>query len=293
MSDLKKLVIPAAGFGTRFLPATKAVPKEMLPVLDKPLIQYAVEEAVDAGIRDVVIVTSPGRSLIRSYFAPNLELDSHLRRRGEFELADRMAQLTLSARIEYVEQPVPRGLGDAVLRSAEVVGRNPFAVLLPDDFIIASPSCTTQLLKVHLRTRESVVALMEVPRDAVGRYGIAWGDPCKDLTLNEGVIRLRGLIEKPEADSAPSRMAVIGRYILHPEIFDELSMTRPGIRGEVQLTDALQALSARRPVFGVLFSGRRFDAGDKAGLLSASVAMGFRRNDVKEDLLHLLKEGAQ
>jgi UTP--glucose-1-phosphate uridylyltransferase len=290
MGNVTKAVFPAAGLGTRFLPATKAMPKEMLPLVDKPLIQYAVEEAYAAGIANMVVVTGRGKTAIEDHFDLSFELEYHLRKQGKDELADEMHQLIDRWKIAYIRQHQALGLGHAVLQAKPLVGEEAFAVLLADDIILADPSCLTQLLEVHHKTGETVVAIMEVPRDKTSAYGIAWGDHVKELSEERPVIRFRGVVEKPACDAAPSNLAVIGRYVLHPDVFAELERTEAGTTGEIQLTDAIQKLAEKRAVYGVMFMGRRFDAGSKLGFLKASIEVALGRPELAAGLGEYLEE---
>jgi UTP--glucose-1-phosphate uridylyltransferase len=290
MGKVTKAVFPAAGLGTRFLPATKAMPKEMLPLVDKPLIQYAVEEAYAAGIGNMVVVTGRGKTAIEDHFDLSFELEYHLREKGKKELADEMHRMVDQWKIAYIRQHEARGLGHAVLQAKPLVGEEAFAVLLADDIILAEPCCLTQLLEVHHRTGETVVALMEVPRDKTSAYGIAWGDCVEQLSEERPVMQFRGVVEKPACNTAPSNLAVIGRYVLHPDVFTELERTEAGTNGEVQLTDALQTLAGKRAVYGVMFTGRRFDAGEKLGFLKASIEIALGRPDLAAGLREYLEE---
>jgi UTP--glucose-1-phosphate uridylyltransferase len=290
MGKVTKAVFPAAGLGTRFLPATKAMPKEMLPLVDKPLIQYAVEEAYAAGISNMVVVTGRGKTSIEDHFDLSFELEHHLREKKQEKLADDMHRMIDRWKIAYIRQHEARGLGHAVLQAEPLVGDDAFAVLLADDIILAEPCCLTQLLDVHRKTGETVVALMEVPRDKTSAYGIAWGDRVEELSEERPVIRFRGVVEKPACDAAPSNLAVIGRYVLHPDVFAELRRTHAGTDGEVQLTDAIQKLVEKRAVYGVMFTGRRFDAGSKLGFLKASIEIALGRPDLAAGLREYLEE---
>ena len=285
-----KAVIPAAGLGTRFLPATKAVPKEMLPVVDKPAIQYVVEEAVAAGLTDVLMVTGRNKRPLEDHFDRNVELELALKAKGDdAKLAAVDASSHLAA-IHYVRQGDPRGLGHAVLVAAEHVGDEPFAVLLGDDLIDARDALLTRMLEVQRDHGGSVVALMEVPREQIALYGCA----AVDATDETDVVRVRGLVEKPAPEEAPSSYAVIGRYVLHPAVFDVLRTTAPGRGGEIQLTDALQTLATMSAdsggtVHGVVFGGRRYDTGDRGDYLKAVIRLASERPDLGPDLVEWLR----
>ncbi|MEV8526700.1 MULTISPECIES: UTP--glucose-1-phosphate uridylyltransferase GalU [unclassified Streptomyces] len=280
---ITKAVIPAAGLGTRFLPATKATPKEMLPVVDKPAIQYVVEEAVAAGLSDVLMVTGRNKRPLEDHFDRNYELESALTRKGD---ADRLAKVQESsdlATMHYVRQGDPRGLGHAVLCAAPHVGSQPFAVLLGDDLIDARDPLLSRMVDIQERQGGSVVALLEVDPEQIHLYGCA----AVETTAESDVVRVTGLVEKPDAAEAPSNLAVIGRYVLDPAVFDVLRTTEPGRGGEIQLTDALQQLAADEsiggPVHGVVFKGRRYDTGDRGDYLRAIVRLACEREDLGPD----------
>ena len=286
-----KAVIPAAGLGTRFLPATKAVPKEMIPVVDKPAIQYVVEEAVHAGLTDVLMVTGRNKRPLEDHFDRNVELELALEAKGDSARLAAVQETTDLAHVHYVRQGDPRGLGHAVLVAAQHVGAEPFAVLLGDDLIDERDELLTRMLEVQARRGGSVVALMEVPRQQIHLYGCAAASPTDD----DDVVVVSGLVEKPPADEAPSNLAVIGRYVLSPEVFDVLRETPPGRGGEIQLTDALQTLAAMPAdqgggVSGVVFRGRRYDTGDRADYLKAVVRLASDRDDLGPDFVQWLGE---
>jgi UTP--glucose-1-phosphate uridylyltransferase len=276
---VRKAVFPAAGWGTRFLPATKAQPKEMLPLVDKPVIQYAVEEAVAAGIEQVIIVTSSQKRAIEDHFDISYELEHLLEQKGDIDMLRRVRHIGDLATISYVRQKEQLGLGHAVLVAKELVGHEPFAVILSDDVVIGEQPCVGQLIDAYERTHASVVAVMEVPPDETERYGVIDVEPGTD-TGDPRLYKLRGLVEKPEAGNAPSNLAVIGRYVLTPKIFDKLEQTQRGAGGEIQLTDAIQSLMAEQDVYGYAFDGVRYDAGTIMGWLKASVELALQRPDV-------------
>jgi UTP--glucose-1-phosphate uridylyltransferase len=285
-----KAVIPAAGLGTRFLPATKATPKEMLPVVDKPAIQYVVEEAVAAGLDDVLLVTGRGKGALEDHFDRAFELEETLAAKGDFEKLALVRESTELGTIHYVRQGDPRGLGHAVLCARGHVGHESFAVMLGDDLIDPRDRLLTRMVEVQERLGGSVIALMEVPREQVSLYGCAAVEP----TSVEDVVRVTGLVEKPSVDEAPSNLAVIGRYVLSPAIFDVLEQTPPGRGGEIQLTDGLQVLATRDaehggPVHGVVFTGRRYDTGDRGEWLRTVVRLACEREDLGPDLIAWLK----
>ncbi|MCL6606577.1 MAG: UTP--glucose-1-phosphate uridylyltransferase GalU [Geminicoccaceae bacterium] len=276
MAKVRKAVLPVAGLGTRMLPATRVLPKEMLPVVDKPIVQYAIEEARAAGIEEVILVTGRGKTLIEDHFDRAVELFETLARRGRTaELEALLGQTPQPGELVYTRQQEPKGLGHAVWCARHLVGREPFAVMLVDDLIDAPAPCLAQMLEVHRRTEGNVVAVMEVPADQTARYGIV--APGAD---DGRVVEVAGLVEKPRPEVAPSRLAVIGRYVLMPEIMDELARHEVGAGGEIQLTDAMARLIGRQPFHGLRFEGRRFDCGDKLGYLEAIVALAAGRPDV-------------
>jgi len=281
---IRKAVIPAAGLGTRFLPATKAVPKEMLPVVDTPAIQYVVEEAVRAGLDDVLMITGRGKRPLEDHFDRNVELEQVLEAKGEKERLERVHAATDLAQVHYVRQGDPKGLGHAVLVARGHVGNEPFAVLLGDDLIDPSETLLERMIEVQAREGGSVVALMEVPAEQVGMYG------CAAVQGTGDVVRITGLVEKPSVDEAPSNLAVIGRYVLSPTVFEVLDRTSPGRGGEIQLTDALQELTSLEPVHGVVFRGRRFDTGDRLEYLKTVITLASEREDLGPDLLAWLRE---
>jgi UTP--glucose-1-phosphate uridylyltransferase len=267
---VRKAVFPAAGWGTRFLPATKAQPKEMLPLVDKPIIQYAVEEAVSSGIEQIIIVIASGRSTIEEHFDSDSALERWLEERGDIDMLRAVRRISEIGTIAFVHQKEQLGLGHAVLMAKELVGDEPFAVLLSDDVMLnpGGKPVTQQLIEQYTAHRGSVIALQRVPRDEVGRYGIV-----KPLREEGRLVEIADMVEKPSVEDAPSDLGVLGRYILSPRIFDKLETTQRGAGGEIQLTDAIRALSAEQPVFGYQFEGVRHDAGTRLGWLKANVAM--------------------
>ncbi len=276
---IRKAVILAAGFGTRMLPASKVIPKELLPVVDKPAIELVVEEVARSGIRDVIMVISPGKTAVLSHFKPALELESALKESNKRALLAVVRASSSLASITPVEQATPLGIGHAVLQARELIGDEPFAVLLPDDIFDADPPCLSQLLEVAAAENGPVVALMRVHKTEVSKYGIVEARP-----VGERRFQLNGMVEKPRPDQAPSELAIIGRYILPPEIFPILAQAKPGAGGEIQLTDALLALSKRRPVYGYEFHGVRYDVGDRLGFLTAQIGFGLKRPELADKL---------
>ena len=277
---VRKAVFPAAGWGTRFLPATKAQPKEMLPLVDRPIIQYAVEEAVAAGIEQVIIVTSSQKRAIEDHFDLNYELERLLEERGEIDLLRQIRHIGDLAQVAYIRQKEQLGLGHAVLMAKDVVGHEPFAVLLSDDVVVDERPCIGQLIHAYHQVHASVVAVMEVPPDETSRYGVIGGELVPGSVHHGRLYRIDQVVEKPALGEAPSNLAIIGRYVLTPEIFASIDAIEPGRGGEIQLTDALKHLSRNGPIYGYRFEGRRYDAGDKLGFLEATVEFALRRPDL-------------
>lgn len=281
---VRKAVFPVGGMGTRFLPATKALPKEMLPVVDKPLIQYAVEEAQAAGIEEFIFVTGRGKTAIEDHFDHSVELINTHSARGDHDKAEAFGRSMFEpGQVAYTRQQEPLGLGHAVWCARDLVGDEPFAVLLADDLVMADTPCLKQMIDVYDRTRGNVVAVMEVPPEHTNRYGIL------DIGADDGTIaEVRGLVEKPDPAEAPSTLSVIGRYILLPEVFGHLSFKETGAGGEIQLTDAMAKMIGDVPFDGLRFEGRRFDCGDKAGFFEANVAFALAREDLKDEVSNIL-----
>jgi len=284
---VRKAVIPVAGLGTRFLPASKAIPKEMLTVVDRPTIQYIVEEAVASGIEEVILITSEGKSAIENHFDYNFHLDTVLNAKKKTKLAEEMRHLSNLIDIVSVRQKRPLGLGHAIWTARSVVGPEPFVVLLGDDLVLSEPPCTKQMIDLFNDVQESVVAVQRVPLAETYQYGIVEGQH-----VSNRVIKVDRMMEKPAPGTTMSDMAIIGRYILQPDIFDMLEKTTPGHGGEIQLTDALLALSIKRGMYAFEFEGTRFDAGDKLGYLKAIIAFALRHPDLCEDFSEHLKEVA-
>lgn len=289
MAKVRKVVFPAAGLGTRFLPATKAQPKEMLPLVDKPLIQYGVEEAIHSGIQNIIIVTGRGKSAIEDHFDVSFELEHLLETKGKLDLLKQVRDISDMIDVSYVRQKEALGLGHAVLRARELVGNEPFAVVLSDDVIDAEVPCVRQLLDIHEFYGASVLALMEVPKEQISAYGVVDADPVEHNGAQGRLYRIRNMVEKPKAEDAPSNLAIIGRYILVPEIFQSIEEIPAGKGGEIQLTDALKHLLRSRPIYGFKFEGKRFDAGDKLGFLQATVEFALRRPDLGASFREYLK----
>jgi UTP--glucose-1-phosphate uridylyltransferase len=284
---VRKAVFPAGGLGTRFLPATKVIPKEMLALVDKPIIQYGVEEAIASGIEHIIIVTGRGKSAMEDHFDRSFELDATLERRGKHELLAVSRGVSSLARISYVRQKEPLGLGHAVLCAKELVGNEPFAIILPDDVIDAVVPCLKQMIEVFEQKGGSVLATQTIEGPAISSYGVLAGSQDPD---NRRIYNCTGMVEKPKFEDAPSTQAIIGRYVLTPRIFALLEQTTPGAGGEIQLTDGLKALVKEEKVFGYTFEGKRYDAGDKFGMLQATVEFALKRADLGPQFREYLKE---
>jgi UTP--glucose-1-phosphate uridylyltransferase len=282
---VRKAVIPAAGLGTRFLPITKAVPKELLPLVDRAAIQYVVEEAAAAGIEQVIIVTARGKEAIADYFDRHLELEGFLAAKGDTQRLSQVKRLSEMVELIYVRQPEQLGLGHAVLCASGAVGDEPFAVMLPDDIIVAEKGPLAQLMDVFNRYDASVIAVQEVSGPQIQGYGVIVPEP-----VSEGVFRVRGTVEKPALADAPSNLGIVGRYILTPEIFNILAKVQPGAIGEIQLTDGLGLLLQTQQMYALRFQGLRYDVGNPLGLLKASVELALRREDMGPDFKEFLKQ---
>ncbi|CAH0418287.1 UTP--glucose-1-phosphate uridylyltransferase GalU [Periweissella ghanensis] len=288
MKSVKKAVIPAAGLGTRFLPATKALAKEMLPIVDKPTIQFIVEEARAAGIEDILIVDGKSKRSIEDHFDSNPELEAALEADGKLEKLQ-MVQETTDINLYFIRQSKPRGLGDAVLQAKAFVGDEPFVVLLGDDMTRDEVPLTKQLINQYEKTGESTLAVVKVPHEETKKYGVI--DPIEKV--GDNLYQVRQFVEKPNPDEAPSDLAIIGRYLLTPEIFEELENTKPGKGGEIQLTDAIDSLNKRQHVYAHEFTGRRYDIGSKIGFLETSIEFGLEHPETKDELREYIKKLAQ
>ena len=288
ITKVRKAVFPAAGLGTRFLPATKAQPKEMLPLVDKPLIQYAVEEAIHSGVPNIFIVTGRGKTAIEDHFDVSFELEHLLEMRQKKDLLATVRAVS-DMNVAYIRQKEALGLGHAVLRARELVGDEPFSVILSDDVIDAETPCLRQLLDVYEFYGASVVALMEVPRENISAYGVVDAEPVPHNGSRDRLYRIRNMVEKPKPADAPSNLAIIGRYVLTPEIFTSLETIEPGSGGEIQLTDGLKHVLRSRPIYGYRFEGTRYDAGDKLGFLKATVEFALKRYDLGDEFRCYLK----
>jgi UTP--glucose-1-phosphate uridylyltransferase len=286
---VRKAVFPAAGLGTRFLPATKAMPKEMLPLVDKPLIQYGVEEAIHSGMNNIIIVTGRGKSAIEDHFDVSFELEQMLEARQKKDLLAAVRSVSDMIDVFYVRQKEALGLGHAVLRAKEMVANEAFAVVLSDDVINAEIPCLRQLHDIYEFYGCSVVALMEVPPENISAYGVVDAEPVNHNGGSGRLFRVRNMVEKPSPEDAPSNLAIIGRYILTPEIFTSIEAIEPGRGGEIQLTDALKHLLRTRPIYGYKFEGTRYDAGDKLGFLKATVEFALNRHDLGDAFREYLR----
>ncbi len=284
---VRKAIIPAAGLGTRFLPATKAQPKEMLPIVDKPTIQYIVEEAISSGIEDIIIVTAAGKRAIEDHFDKSYELEEILKKKGKDDLLSLVQDISNLVDIHYIRQKEPKGLGHAIYCAKSFIGDEPFAVLLGDDIIVSEEPCLSQLIKVYDEYKTSVVGVQRVPDDEVSNYGII-----KCNSIEERIFKIKDLIEKPDKAKAPSNIAILGRYIITPKIFEFLEKVNPGKDGEIQLTDALRQLVGVEAMYAYDFVGKRYDVGDKLGFLRATVEFALMRSDLKDEFSRYLKEMA-
>lgn len=281
---VRKAVIPAAGLGTRFLPATKAQPKEMLPIVDKPTLQYIIEEAVDSGIEEILIITGRNKSSIENHFDRSVELELELERSEKYELLEEIRRISDMVNIHYVRQKEPRGLGHAIHCAKSFIGDEPFAVLLGDDIVYSEKPCLKQMIEVYDEYKTTILGVQMVDESEVNRYGIIEGKHIED-----NIYKVKDLIEKPAVENAPSNIAILGRYIINPAIFDCLETTQPGKNGEIQLTDALRCLVEREAMYAFIFQGKRYDVGSKLGFLEATVEFALRREDLGEEFRRYLK----
>lgn len=280
---VKKAVIPAAGLGTRFLPATKAQPKEMLPIVDKPTIQYIIEEAVASGIEEILIITGRNKRAIEDHFDKSVELENELEAHGKTDLLNEVRNISKMADIYYIRQKEPRGLGHAINCARTFVGNEPFAVMLGDDVVDSKVPCLKQLISCYNEYKTTIIGVQEVPHEEVYKYGIVQG-----MYIEDRVYKIKDLIEKPKVEESPSNIAILGRYIISPSIFDILSDTKPGKGGEIQLTDALRTLIGFEAMYAYNFEGRRYDVGDKIGFLEATVEFALKREDINKQFMKYL-----
>ncbi|EDS78508.1 UTP-glucose-1-phosphate uridylyltransferase [Clostridium botulinum C str. Eklund] len=282
--NVKKAIIPAAGLGTRFLPATKAQPKEMLPIVDKPTIQYIIEEAVASGIEEILIITGRNKRAIEDHFDKSIELELQLENTNKTKLLEMVRGISNMVDIHYIRQKEPKGLGHAISCAKTFVGNEPFAVMLGDDVVDSEVPCLKQLINCYNEYKTSILGVQKVPNENVCKYGIVDG-----IHIEDRVYKVKGLVEKPSIEEAPSDIAILGRYIITPDIFDILENTPPGKGGEIQLTDALGILIKNQAMYSYCFEGRRYDVGDKLGFLQATVEFALKRDDIKEPFLKYLK----
>lgn len=283
MQKVRKAIIPAAGLGTRFLPATKAQPKEMLPIVDKPTLQYIIEEAVESGIEEILIITGRNKKSIEDHFDKSVELELELESKGKTELLTQVQQISEMVNIHYIRQKEPKGLGHAISCAKSFIGNEPFAVLLGDDIVHSDKPCLKQMIEIYEEYKTTILGVQEVTPEDVDKYGIIEGKHIEDR-----VYKVKGLVEKPAVEDAPSNVAILGRYIINPAIFDILENTEPGKGGEIQLTDALKELAKKEAVYAYNFEGRRYDVGDKLGFLEATVEYALRRDDLRQEFLNYL-----
>ncbi len=281
---VRKAVIPAAGLGTRFLPATKAQPKEMLPIVDKPTIQYIIEEAVDSGIEEILIISGRNKRSIEDHFDKSFELERELLDQGKEDLLKEIEKISNLANVYYIRQKEPKGLGHAIGCAETFVQNEPFAVLLGDDIVDSKTPCLKQLVDCHRQYKTSIIGVQEVPKEDVSKYGIVEGK-----FIEDNVYKINNLIEKPKLEEAPSNIAILGRYIINPGIFEALRNTKPGKNGEIQLTDALKILMDQEAMYAYCFEGRRYDVGDKLGFLIATVDFALKRDDLRDGFTDYLK----
>lgn len=282
---VKKAVIPAAGLGTRFLPATKAQPKEMLPIVDKPTIQYIVEEAVNSGIKEILIITGRNKRAIEDHFDKSVELEDQLEKNNKEDLLELVRGISNMVDIYYIRQKEPKGLGHAISRAKTFVGNEPFAVMLGDDIVDSRVPCLKQLMNCYDEYKTSVLGVQPVNKEEVNKYGIVDG-----IKIEDNVYKVNAMVEKPKINEAPSNIAILGRYIITPDIFDILDKTKPGKGGEIQLTDALMELAKREAVYAYCFDGKRYDVGDKFGFLQANIEYALKRSELKKKLMSYLMD---
>ncbi|NOH16229.1 UTP--glucose-1-phosphate uridylyltransferase GalU [Clostridium cochlearium] len=280
---VRKAIIPAAGLGTRFLPATKAQPKEMLPIVDKPTLQYIIEEAVNSGIEEILIITGRNKKSIEDHFDKSVELELELEKKGKTDLLKEVRKISDMVNIHYIRQKEPLGLGHAIYCAKSFIGNEPFAVLLGDDIVYTHKPCLKQMIEAYDEYKTTILGVQDVPKEDVNKYGIVKGKHIEDR-----VYKVKDLIEKPNIEDAPSNIAILGRYIINPEIFEILEHTKPGKGGEIQLTDALKELAQREAMYAYNFQGIRYDVGDKQGFLQATVEYALRREDLREEFLKYL-----
>ena len=284
MKKIKKAIIPAAGLGTRFLPATKSQPKEMLPIVDKPTLQYIIEEAIESGIEEILIITGRNKRSIEDHFDKSVELELELKRKDKLDLLEMVQDISNMVNIHYIRQKEPKGLGDAIYCARHFIGDEPFAVLLGDDIVDSKVPCLKQLIDCYDEYKTSVIGVQEVEEEDVDKYGIL-----KVKHIEDRVYKVKDMIEKPSIDMAPSNIAILGRYIITPSIFKILENQQTGIGGEIQLTDALRTLAQQEAIYAYDFEGKRYDVGDKLGFLQATIDFALKREELRTDLLRYIK----
>ena len=280
---VKKAIIPAAGLGTRFLPATKSQPKEMLPIVDKPTLQYIIEEAIESGIEEILIITGRSKKSIEDHFDKSVELELELEQKGKTEMLEMVQQISNMVNIHYIRQKEPKGLGHAIHCAKSFIGNDPFAVLLGDDIVDSETPCLKQLINAYYEYKTSILGVQEVAKEDTDKYGIL---DCKHI--EERVYKVKDMIEKPNVDEAPSNIAILGRYIITPAIFEILENQEPGKGGEIQLTDALKTLGQQEAIYAYNFEGRRYDVGDKLGFLEATIDFALKRDNLKDGLMEYI-----
>ena len=283
---IKKAVLPVAGFGTRFLPASKATPKEMLPIIDKPLLQYAVEEAIDSGINEIIFITSPEKHSIKKHFKTNKDLELRLQNSSKEEMIEKLNPKKFSkVKFYYINQYEQNGLGHAVLQAESVIGNNSFAVMLPDDLFLSKKSCLDQLIDIFVEKKSSVIAVNKIDKNNIHKYGVI-----KPGEQNQGSIKIDDIVEKPAAEDAPSDMAVCGRYILNPAIFKHLKLTKSYKSGEIQLTDAIRSLLKDEDIYATIYNGEKFDCGSKEGFVHATIALALRDETINKKIKKIIQD---
>ncbi len=283
---IKKAVLPVAGFGTRFLPASKATPKEMLPIIDKPLVQYAVEEAIDSGINEIIFITSPEKHSIKKHFKTNKDLELRLQNSSKEEMIEKLNPKKFSkVKFYYINQNEQNGLGHAVLQAESVIGNNSFAVLLPDDLFVSKKSCLDQLIDIFAEKKSSVIAVNKIDKNNIHKYGVI-----KPGMQNQGYIKINDIVEKPAAEDAPSDMAVCGRYVLNPTIFKHLKLTKSDKSGEIQLTDAIRSLLKDEDIYATIYNGEKFDCGSKEGFVHATISLALRDESINKKIKKIIQD---
>ncbi|KPB05732.1 UTP--glucose-1-phosphate uridylyltransferase GalU [Bacillus sp. CHD6a] len=281
--QLRKAIIPAAGLGTRFLPVTKAQPKEMLPIVDKPTLQYIIEEAVKSGIEEILIITGRNKKSIEDHFDKSVELEFELEVKGKYDLLEEVRRISDLVNIHFIRQKEPKGLGHAIYCAKSFIGNEPFAVMLGDDIVENDKPCLLQLMEMYEQYKTTILGVQEIPRESVNKYGVV-----EEKQIEERLYKVNGLVEKPLVEEAPSNITILGRYVITPAILEILEQTEPGKGGEIQLTDALKVLAQKEAMYSYIFEGRRYDVGDKQGFLQATVEFALQREDLREEFIDYL-----